>query len=210
MKTRYLTAFLMFAAFATIAGSPARLAGQAEKKAPPAPKAAPPRDWIDPRNPPKEDPNYKPPLTADGQPSMEGRWGGISDIITYSIEDPEADRAEHTAISGQRPMVGRPIIDPIDGKIPYQPWAMKFAQVLYENHTKPTKPEYLDPVSRGFQEGMPRINYQGAFEFVQQKDQVIFLYDYFHSFRIVPLDGRPPLPSDVKLWMGSSRGHWEG
>jgi len=28
--------------------------------------------------------------------------------------------------------------------------------------------------------------------------------------RIIPLDGSPHLPSDVRLWMGDSRGHWEG
>src|SRR5262245_54587944 len=122
----------------------ARLARQGP---PPPPKAAPPPGWIDPRNPPKEDPSWQPPRTPDGQPNMEGQWGQASDIITYSIEDPEAERAGHTAISGQRPMVGRPIIDPVDGKIPYQPWAAKFAEFLNAEHIKPSKLEYLDPVS---------------------------------------------------------------
>src|SRR5258705_12670604 len=125
---------------------------------PPPPKNPPPPGWIDPRNPPKEDPNWQPPRTPDGQPNLEGQWNQASDIITYSIEDPEADRAEHISISGQRAMVGRPIIDPIDGKIPYQPWAAKNRAFLYEEHLKPSKPQYLDPVSRGFQEGVPRIS----------------------------------------------------
>src|SRR5438552_3411245 len=81
---------------------------------PPPPKNPPPPGWIDPRNPPKEDPNWSPPKTADGQPSIAGQWAQASDIITYSIEDPEAERAEHIAISGQRAMIGRPIIDPAD------------------------------------------------------------------------------------------------
>jgi hypothetical protein len=29
-------------------------------------------------------------------------------------------------------------------------------------------------------------------------------------YRIVPLDGRPHPSQNVKLWMGDSRGHWEG
>jgi len=99
-------------AAAMVSSTAVRLAAQGP---PPPPKAAPPPGWIDPRNPPKEDPNWQPPRTADGQPNIEGQWGQASDIITYSIEDPEAERAGHTAISGQRPMVGRPIIDPIDG-----------------------------------------------------------------------------------------------
>src|SRR5882762_6300845 len=73
---------------------------------PPPPRNPPPPGWIDPRNPPKEDPNWQPPRTRDGQPNLEGQWNQASDIITYSIEAPEADRADHIAISGQRAMVG--------------------------------------------------------------------------------------------------------
>ena len=183
----------------------ARIAAQG----PPPPKNPPPPGWIDPRNPPKEDPNFKPARTPDGQPNIEGRWAQASDIITYSIEDPEAERAEHTSISGQRPMIGRPIIDPPDGKIPYQPWAMKFAEFLHEQHRAPSKPQYLDPVSRGFQEGLPRLNYQGGFQIQQFPGTVLITYDYHHSYRVIPLDNRPHPSSDVKLWMGDSRGHWE-
>jgi len=190
-----------------MAATAARLSAQ---QPPPPPKAAPPPGWIDPRNPPKEDPSFTPARTRDGQPNLEGQWGQASDIITYSIEDPEAERAGHTAISGQRPMVGRPIIDPIDGKIPYQPWAANFAAFLHEQHLGPSKIEYLDPVSRGFQEGVPRINYQGAFQIQQFPGTVLITYDYFHIYRVIPLDGRPHVGKDVKLWMGDSRGHWEG
>ena len=183
----------------------ARIAAQG----PPPPKNPPPPGWIDPRNPPKEDPNFTPARKTDGQPNIEGRWAQASDIITYSIEDPEAERAEHTSISGQRPMIGRPIIDPPDGKIPYQPWAMKFAEFLHEQHRGPSKPQYLDPVSRGFQEGLPRLNYQGGFQVQQFPGTVLITYDYHHSFRVIPLDNRPHPSPDVKLWMGDSRGHWE-
>jgi len=86
-------------------------AARTAAQGPPPPKNPPPPGWIDPRNPPKEDPNFKPNRTADGQPNIEGQWAQASDIITYSIEDPEAERAEHVALGGQRPMIGRPIID---------------------------------------------------------------------------------------------------
>jgi len=185
----------------------ARIAAQGP---PPPPKNPPPPGWIDPRNPPKEDPNWQPPRTPDGQPNIQGQWNQASDIITYSIEDPEADRAEHIAISGQRAMVGRPIIDPVDGKIPYQPWAAKYRAFLYEQHRQPSKPQFLDPVSRGFQEGVPRISYQGTYQIKQFPGTVLLTYDYHHSYRVIPLDGRPHAGKDIKLWMGDSRGHWEG
>jgi hypothetical protein len=31
-----------------------------------------------------------------------------------------------------------------------------------------------------------------------------------HEVRIIPIDGRPHLPSRVTQWVGDSRGHWEG
>jgi hypothetical protein len=30
------------------------------------------------------------------------------------------------------------------------------------------------------------------------------------SWRTIPLDGRPHLPDNVRLWQGDSVGHWEG
>jgi hypothetical protein len=31
-----------------------------------------------------------------------------------------------------------------------------------------------------------------------------------HDARIIPLDGRPHLPANIKLWLGDSRGKWDG
>jgi hypothetical protein len=31
-----------------------------------------------------------------------------------------------------------------------------------------------------------------------------------HDTRIIPLDGTPQLASNIRQWMGNSRGHWEG
>jgi hypothetical protein len=34
--------------------------------------------------------------------------------------------------------------------------------------------------------------------------------EMIHEARVVPLDGRPHPGPAIKLWMGDSRGHWEG
>jgi hypothetical protein len=77
-------------------------------------------------------------------------------------------------------------------------------------HTGPERVEDLDPVARGFMEGTPRINLQTGFQILQPPGYVVFLYEYGHHYRVVPLDSRPHLPETIKLWMGDSRGHWEG
>ena len=38
----------------------------------------------------------------------------------------------------------------------------------------------------------------------------MILNEMVHDARIVPLDGRGPLPAGITQWMGDSRGRWEG
>jgi len=152
---------------------------------------------------------WDPPRTPDGQPDIRGYWGQRNNITTYSLQAGVDDRAEHIGITGQAAAVGRPLKDPPD-KIPYQPWAAAKADFHHEQHLHPSKPEYLDPVTRGFLEGVPRINLQGAFQILQLPGQVIIVHDYSHTYRVIPLNGRPHLGKNIKLWMGDSRGHWEG
>ncbi len=149
-------------------------------------------------------------MTPDGQPDIQGYWNQRNNVTTYSLERGDEDRREHNRITGQRAAMGRPIVDPASGLIPYQPWAEKKYRYLLSVHKGPTKIEDLDPVARGFMEGTPRINLQTGFQIIQAPGRVVFLYEYGHHFRSIPLDGRPHLPADMKLWMGDSRGHWEG
>ena len=153
---------------------------------------------------------WKAPRTADGQPDMRGYWRQTNNVTTYSLERGEADRATHIQITGQRAATGKPIVDPADGHIPYLPWAEEKYRYLVGVHEGPQKIVDLDPVARGFAEGTPRINLQSGFQILQTPGKVVFLYEYGHHFRVVPLDGRPHLAGGIKLWMGDSRGHWEG
>jgi len=45
---------------------------------------------------------------------------------------------------------------------------------------------------------------------VQSPGYVVIFVEMIHDARIIPLDGRPHVPQNVRLLMGDSRGHWEG
>ena len=47
------------------------------------------------------------------------------------------------------------------------------------------------------------------YQILQPPGYVIILFERM-SWRQIPLDGRPHLPDNVRLWQGDSVGHWEG
>jgi hypothetical protein len=44
---------------------------------------------------------------------------------------------------------------------------------------------------------------------VQAPNYVVLVTEMVHDARIVPLDGRPHLPADIRQWYGDPRGRWE-
>ena len=154
-----------------------------------------------------------PPPRAGGQPDIEGVWAVPGGALNYSIEADNAGRKVHATITGLRS--GNPgiVVDPPDGKIPYQPWAAAKRQDISDKHMDPPTIDYIDPVARGcFLEGVPRINYQGlsTVRIVQPPGYVVMIHEFQHAYRVIPLDDRPRLADNVKLWMGDSRGRWDG
>ncbi len=64
----------------------------------------------------------------------------------------------------------------------------------------------------GFNSGPPVVpaGYNQNLQIFQTPDHVVILHEMVHDARIVPLDGRPHLPEQVRQWMGDSRGYWDG
>ncbi len=52
--------------------------------------------------------------------------------------------------------------------------------------------------------------YNSTYQIIQTPKYVMILMEMMHDVRIIPLDGSTHLPERVRLWMGDSRGHWEG
>jgi hypothetical protein len=53
-------------------------------------------------------------------------------------------------------------------------------------------------------------NYNNTHQIVQAPGQVMFLAEMLHDYRVIPLDGREQVPQEIRQWMGSARGHWDG
>ena len=61
-------------------------------------------------------------------------------------------------------------------------------------------------------EGPPMLSegYNSNLQIVQGPGYVVILVEMIHDARMIPTDGSPHLPKNVRLWMGDPRGHWEG
>jgi hypothetical protein len=130
--------------------------------------------------------------TADGKPDLQGFYESRSRGANQSLE---------SRVPGGKDL----IVDPPNGKLPTQPWA-----VAEKASRDTTERGYDDPTAHCFPQGVPRSMWvpQGI-ELIQTRDYVVMLYERT-SWRIIPLDGRPHLPASMRLWQGDSVGHWEG
>ena len=151
---------------------------------------------------------------SDGPPDVQGFWtaevGG-----TYSLVNPRRGvgrlREQQLERQGVKPPTKQSrIIDPPDGQIPYQPWARAKQKTIEANIDTPTKQEFIDPQARCLPDGPIRSIFWSAYQILQFPGYVVFVYEQNHPYRIIPLDGHPHPDQSVKLWMGDSRGHWEG
>ena len=152
-------------------------------------------------------PAYTPPRTPDGTPDIQGFWRPIGTF--YNIQDLEFQSLYQRFTSDPATRGKSLIVDPPNGRIPYQPWAAEKRNLVLQNHADPT-PQFLDPNARCFLQGVPRHLNNREFEIFQPPGYVVFFNMAHHTYRVVPLDAGPHIPEGVKLFMGDSRGRWEG
>jgi hypothetical protein len=151
--------------------------------------------------------SYVPPRTPDGQPDIQGIYNPVGTF--YNIEDLEYQSLYQNFKPNPAARGKSLIIDPPDGKIPYQAWAAEKRKPIYQLHGDPT-PEYVDPNAQCWPQGVPRHMNNREFEIFQPPGHVVIFNMAHHTYRVIPVDGRPHIPENVKLWLGDSRGRWEG
>jgi hypothetical protein len=75
-------------------------------------------------------------------------------------------------------------------------------------------PDGVNLGRRGVRGAQPHVIfptiYGNTSQIVQGQGSVSIRYEMIHEARVIPLDGRPHLPSDIRVWFGDSRGRWEG
>jgi hypothetical protein len=107
------------------------------------------------------------------------------------------------------------IVDPPDGKVPaLTPEAQK--RLADARQTAALHafdgPENRPLTERCITRGLPMLPgpYNNNFQIMQSPGFVTILIEAEHDVRTIPVDGRPHLPQNVRMWLGDSRGHWEG
>ena len=114
------------------------------------------------------------------------------------------------------------IVEPADGRIPPQTpegqkrIADRNAERARARSGRGPSDSYTDRslydrcITRGLPGSMMPAIYGNSYEIVQAPGMVAIRYEMVHETRVVPLDGRKPLPEYMQSYMGDSRGHWEG
>jgi|HubBroStandDraft_6_1064221.scaffolds.fasta_scaffold166320_2 hypothetical protein len=137
--------------------------------------------------------------TTSGFKSVDGETGDYSSVWTV-----EREWENRTSL----------ITDPPDGRMPAMtPEAQKRRAAVAALRTRqPEGPEGRALQERCITYGSPQLTagYQSYSQIVQSSNAVAVETEMIHDVRIIPLDGRPHLPSTVQFWLGDSRGHWEG
>lgn len=104
------------------------------------------------------------------------------------------------------------VVEPADGRVPTRASAEQrrddYRARQGDSYT------YMSVWDRCISRGVPGsifpAGYNNAYRILQTPNHVAILYEMIHDARIVPLAGGPHIDQNVRLWMGDSRGRWDG
>ena len=109
------------------------------------------------------------------------------------------------------------IVEPRNGRLP--PLTEKGKQLAATMKSSWTQTVFESPddfnsldrcITRGMPASMIPFPYNNGVRIFQSPGYVVIQLEIVHETRIIPLDGRPQIPSKMETWLGSPRGHFEG
>jgi hypothetical protein len=154
--------------------------------------------------------NAPAPRTPDGHPDLSGVWWPGSDLRVPPLDAaPPAPRPATGPPPAPRPANGGAQAPPArrtSFASLYQPWAMEKAKTLGDKD---------DPALRCVPVAFGTVNvslYGLGFvgQIVQTPSLVVMLTETYHSFKIIPTDGRKHRDDVPPSFRGDSVGRWDG
>ena len=142
-----------------------------------------------------EDPPAGPvPRMADGHPDLSGTWWAGREVPVATLN-----------VGTSRAPQGAPRQGPERFMTLYQPWALAKAKTLSEKDDPALRciPPVIGPHVSFLNSGL-------VGQIFQTPRFVVLLAETYHSFKIVPTDGRPHRDDVAPSYRGDSVGRWEG
>ena len=146
------------------------------------------------------------PRTHDGKPDLTGVWQGGT-----TIPGPWQEANAGLGVGGSGRDPNAPFVGSSNNRppgregAPYQDWA---AQKVLEAYNRRG---IDDPTGQCLPAGLPRSVTLGLFpqQIVQMPTQIVILYEYMSTFRVIPLDAAHP-DDIIPSYMGNSVARWDG
>ena len=139
--------------------------------------------------------------TADGRPDFSGIWQA-QNTANWDLEAHPAKQGPVFALGAAFSVpAGLGVV--VGGEIPYKPEALARKQENAANWME------RDPEVKCFLPGIPRATYMPyPFQIAQTPDAIFMAYEFANATRTIYMTDVGESP--MAMWMGWSRGRWEG
>src|SRR5262245_12504518 len=143
------------------------------------------------------------PQRIASHPNLNGIWQAINSA-NWNLEGHSASATAFWQLGAMFAVPpGQSVIVGNNGTIPYTPEGLKKRDELRAGWPK------SDPEAKCYMPGIPRATYMPyPFQIVQGQKDILFVYEYASSNRIVHMQN--PSEAPVDSWMGWSNGKWDG
>jgi hypothetical protein len=109
------------------------------------------------------------------------------------------------------------ITSPADGRLPpYTADGKKLSDAMQSTWRRNQQFDWTSDfdswdrcITRGLPASMFPFMYNNGIRIFQSPGLVAIQLEMVHETRLIPTDGRAPIPRQVHQWLGESRGHWE-